>query len=146
MIDDHQTLARTNALLVCLIEELRGLRADLVGRKSAKRPRTLCAGDIAMLNCLLPAIAAAIGAETFTVRSLCTQNALRKAIDATGKNALALGRLFRRATQTETPIAGLYIHRIAPSRDGAIFCINAKPRESHIASSIAQALRGESKQ
>ncbi|MBI4290326.1 MAG: hypothetical protein HY661_02460 [Betaproteobacteria bacterium] len=150
MIDDAPTIGRACALLVVVIDELRGLRSDLAGRKAAKNPRVLSADDVRVLLPLLPAIAAAMGDETFTVHHLTAAaqgrtraaKTLRAALDATGMNPLQIGRLLRRAAESEMQIAGFHAHRIGPSREGAMFCVDAKSREHHLASGIAQALHG----
>lgn len=152
MIDDSPTLERACMLLAVLVEEIRALRVDVAraGRKpSSSTPRVLSGDDVAGLTGLLPAIVAAIGAETFTVRRLReaaqartrAAKTLHAALAAAALDPLRLGRLLSRATESETPIAGLYVHRIAPSRDGVMFCVDEKTREHHIASSISTALR-----
>ncbi|OGA13742.1 MAG: hypothetical protein A3H32_14375 [Betaproteobacteria bacterium RIFCSPLOWO2_02_FULL_63_19] len=150
--DDTGTLTRVCVLLAVLVNEVRELRRDLADRKSATRkPRTLAAGDIAMLTDLLPAIVATMGGAAATVRSLhvaasartAEAKSLRAALDATGLNSLQLGRLLRRAMESETPCSGFYVHRIGASRDGVTFIVNAEPRETHSARFIARALSGK---
>jgi hypothetical protein len=84
-------------LLETVIEELRGLRADIARRV---RPDRLTRADRARLARILPAVGGVFGSELFAVRELLTNPApaLRVALD--GENAKALGRLFYRAAGT----------------------------------------------
>jgi hypothetical protein len=137
---------RGNALIAILVDETRGLRADLAARKAATRAhRALSVADLAVLTALLPRIAAVIGATTCTVRALTEAaaattdeaGALRDALNAAALTGKQLGRLFKRAAEAATPAAGFYVRRIGPSRDGVIFCVDTETRVYHIDARLA---------
>ena len=145
---------RGNMLAMTLIEEMRGLRVDIqtAGRRPRKaKTQALSSADVAILADLLPAIVAAVGAESVTVRALeeatedrtAEARSLRKALDATGMNGMQLGKLFARASKCDTPTADLYVHRIGDARDGVVIRVDANHRDHHIAHGVAAALRGK---
>ena len=115
---------RTHELLEALIEEIRGLRAELGNRRDAA-PR-VDREDRDLLDGILPAIASATGARAFTVSELQRHARLaefanlRAAIDRAG-GGNRLGRLLKRAAGYE--IAGLRVEHIGEDREGLVFTV-----------------------
>jgi hypothetical protein len=150
MTDDAQALLRIASLLVTAIEEIRGLRSDLAGRRAV--PRTLSDADRVILAELLPAAARLFGDEGEFRAGLLMRRAeergssAKRAKGAIGSmSALSLGRLLVRAADVGEPIAGLHVYVVRPSRLGVIFCVSEKPAESRMASSFATQMRGKMK-
>lgn len=143
MIDNDAGALRLCALLVTLIEEVRGLRADLAERKSAKKPHTLPDADRVVLVELLPAVREMFGEGEFGVGLLIRRSSERSSVAQrvkraiAGMNALRLGRLLVRAANVASPISTLYVHLVRRSRSGAVLCVSENTAEHRQASSFA---------
>ena len=104
MIDtDPQLLA----LLETLIAEVRGLRSDLA--RDRWPPRVLSRVDCDRLSRLLPAIAGALGSDSFASRDLLTHESAAVRLVVHDFTAKKLGRLLLRAEGV--PIDGLRVQR-----------------------------------
>lgn len=109
----------TQAVLLQILEELRGIRAQLEPRQSAE-------SDEAAAR-LLAAIWVEIGNRAFVSREIVAHAALPKSellreaiIAARGTlNAKSLGKLLRRVEGR--PLGGLSVNRLSEDRDGAIW-------------------------
>jgi len=146
MIDDPAA-GRLCMLVVTLIDEVRGLRADLAGR-SRSAPRTLSDADRIILAALLPVAVEMFGDEGEFRAGLLMRRAegrgsrAKRAKGAIGSmSALSLGRLLVRAADVGEPVAGLHVYVVRPSRLGVIFCVSEKPAESREASRFASKMR-----
>ena len=145
MIDDAVGLQRVCMLLAVLVNELRGLRNDLAGRKQSSKPRGLSDADMRALMPLLPAAAAAFREEEFTVGAMMARakecQALRDAIANSSLNSLQLGWLLKRAATADECIAGLYVHFLRRTRTGAVFCVDENTAEQRAMSDFVSRMR-----
>jgi hypothetical protein len=108
----------TEALLRELVEEVRGLRADLARERGRSPARD------ASVEALLPVLAAAVADRAFTSREVVehavVDGALRAALDKAGVvTGRQLGKWLRRAEGRA--IAGVRLERIGTDRDGVIW-------------------------
>jgi hypothetical protein len=85
------------ALLRTLIDEVKGLRADLAARVHDTNPGSLCRADLARLGRLLPAIGGALGSAVFLARDLFEHESAALRLVLRGLNAKRVGRLLQRA-------------------------------------------------
>jgi len=93
-------------LLRELVAEVRGLRADLAQRRPAVVTRT----DRVRLAQLLPAIAATLGSEIFTVHELFASSAPALPLVLEGLTPGQVGKLLRRAIGV--PVEQLVVERM----------------------------------
>ena len=116
-------------LLAAILEELRGLRADLADRKRGR----LSLADRALLAAFLPVVAAVVGARAFTVRELVdharlpTEAALLDALAAAG-GANKAGRLLKRGNGIE--VDGMMAWNVGDDRDGLVWRVRAAIRRA----------------
>jgi hypothetical protein len=142
-MNDEPPLARVCMLLATLVNEVRGLRADLADRRAA--PRTITAADAEQLDSLLPILHNVTGGARFTVHDLLLRSdatELRDTLERSGlgQNARRLGRLLRRAALADFDAGGLFVDALGRERAGTCFRVTAETRETHIARTIAQKL------
>jgi hypothetical protein len=96
-------------LLGALVEEVRGLRADMAHNRQQRPSPTLGREDRTRLAAMLPAIAGAYGPEEFTSRDLAEDESPAVRLVVGGLSVKRLSKLFSRADGV--PVAGLMVQR-----------------------------------
>jgi hypothetical protein len=109
-------------LLLELVEQVKGLRADLAQHRP---PSSLSREDRVLLARLLPAIGGALGSELFTSADVCEHASAALRLVRAGMNAKQLGRLLRRAA--DTPVAGYLVKRQGSEAGAALWQISQVP-------------------
>ena len=110
------------ALLRELVEQVRGLRADLAERRPAT---SLSRVDRERLARLLPAIGGTLGSEPFNSSEICEHDAAALRLGRAGLTAKQLGRLLRRAVGT--PVGGYLVERLGEEAGAVLWRVVQVP-------------------
>lgn len=110
-------------LVEILIDEVRGLRADL--RRDRPTTSTLSRGDRERMAAILPAAAGVLGSEQFNSADICESDEPALRLVSKGLNSRQLGRLLRRAAGR--PIDGYMVQREGSAAGVALWRIFEVP-------------------